>query len=138
MTQRADKARIYNSRKWKKMRERKLEANPLCELCLQRDGRAVAARCVHHKTPIETARTFADMEVLAFNWDNLQALCYDCHSAVHKALRSRSREGHQRAMDARLARFAAKHKPVRSTDTPGGSFFPEGAKIPKSTTPPFR
>ena len=93
MSQKQDKARIYNSKEWRDIRNAKKQRNPLCELCLE-EGITKAADCVHHVIPIETANNFAQMKEIAFRFSNLQSLCYAHHSAVHQQLRSRSKEGH--------------------------------------------
>lgn len=109
MSQKQDKARIYNSAEWHRLREAKLESNPLCERC-EEQGYVVSADCVHHKIPIETARNFEEMKKLAFcGLSGLQSLCYKCHSDIHKAMRSRSKEGHKKASDAALERWIDRH-----------------------------
>lgn len=63
----------YGSR-WSKIRAAYIAAHPLCEQCLA-DGRATAAREVHHKVPLSEGGTNAT--------ENLQALCKSCHSKIH-------------------------------------------------------
>jgi 5-methylcytosine-specific restriction endonuclease McrA len=126
MSQKQDKARIYNSKEWRDIRNAKKQRNPLCELCLE-EGIAKAADCVHHVIPIETANNFAQMKELAFRFSNLQSLCYAHHSAVHQQLRSRSKEGHQRASQAALDRWIAKHD--RPTSNEGPNEKPSGPRL---------
>ena len=59
---------------WKKIRNRYIKLNPLCELCKER-GRFVPAELVHHKVELEDGGTHDD--------DNLQSLCKSCHSRIH-------------------------------------------------------
>ena len=49
---------------------------------------------VHHKKPVESAKTEQEMERLAYNLDgnNLEALCIPCHIKTHKELRSHTKE----------------------------------------------
>ena len=109
MSQKQDKQRIYNSSEWRRLRDAKLEQQPLCERCLEQ-GYYVSARCVHHKVPIETARNYEEMKRLAFcAMSGLQSLCYQCHSDIHKVMNSRSKEGHKRASKASLERWINKH-----------------------------
>jgi 5-methylcytosine-specific restriction protein A len=118
MSQKEDKQRIYNSREWHILREAKLEQEPLCERCKEQ-GLIVSATCVHHKVPIETAHSYADMRALAFcSLAGLQSLCYQCHSDIHKAMRSRSKEGHKAASEAALQRWAAKHEAKGNPNKP--------------------
>jgi len=59
---------------WNKIQKAFLAANPLCELCKQ-DGRLTPSELVHHKRKVRSAGTN--------DWDNLQALCSECHSRYH-------------------------------------------------------
>lgn len=58
-------------------------ANGLCERCA-RMGKLTPARLVHHKIPL-TPNNISDPNI-AVNPDNLEALCYECHDDVHRAL----------------------------------------------------
>lgn len=109
MSQKQDKQRIYNSKEWKLVRNAKLNKDPLCEECKRRD-KWVSATCVHHIIPIETATNYQQMKELAFRFTNLMSLCYQCHSDIHKALNSRSREGHEKASQQALQRWIDKHE----------------------------
>ena len=108
-----DKAEIYNSREWKELRIQKLRANPLCEQCIK-DGEAVgipggyvrSATCVHHVVPIETARTKDEMRRLAFDVNNLRALCFACHARIHKELGSNTAKIVRQRAEARQDRWA--------------------------------
>lgn len=82
--------------------------NPLCQEC-QREGIIKAAQCVHHITPIESAKSTEQMELLAFSVSNLQSLCFECHSAIHKAERSHSRDAHLKREKDRLKQWKSKH-----------------------------
>lgn len=112
MGQREDKQRIYNSPEWKRLRALKLQEEPLCERCLER-GFVESARVVHHIEPIETARSYEQMRRLAIccGTQGLQSLCFQCHSDIHKEMASRTKEGHQRAAQTALDRWAASRKP---------------------------
>ena len=108
-----DKAEIYNSREWHELRTAKLRANPLCERCLAEgkaagvpDGYITSATCVHHRTPIETAKTKDEMRRLAFDMNNLQSLCFACHAKTHKELGSNTRRIVAQRAQARQERWA--------------------------------
>ena len=62
---------------------------------------------VHHKTPVESARTPQEMEQLCFNPANLQALCISCHSKIHREARSHTKESHQQRESDRFERWKA-------------------------------
>ena len=126
MSQKDDKRRIYNSREWIQIRNAKRNANPKCERCVElgkaagvKKGFVSSVQVIHHKIPIETARNFEEMKALAFRWDNLQSLCFKCHSEIHEQLDSRSKEGHKRASQAALDRWIERH------EKPGGHHLSE-------------
>ena len=74
MSRNKDYQRLLNSKRWKELRALKLQQNPLCELC-QAEGYVASAIDIHHKIPVESARTPQEMEALCFNPSNLQSLC---------------------------------------------------------------
>lgn len=72
---------FYKSKQWQKVRDLCIRrAGGLCERCA-REGKIKAAVVAHHKDPI-TRQNIADPSV-TLNLDNLEALCTDCHAAVH-------------------------------------------------------
>ena len=100
-----DKQDIYNSREWQELRIAKLRStNGLCEECLKR-GVTNPARCVHHIVPIETARTKDEMKRLAFDANNLRALCFACHARIHKELGSNTAKIVKQRAEARQDRW---------------------------------
>jgi len=74
---------FYNTSRWRKLRLQKLTKQPLCEMCKER-GIIRLANTVHHIKEISTGNTPYEMEQLAFDYNNLQALCKDCHKEHHK------------------------------------------------------
>jgi 5-methylcytosine-specific restriction endonuclease McrA len=64
--------RIYESARWRKLRHLKLRESPLCALCPSEARRP--ATDVDHILPVQ------EHPELAWNWDNLQSLCHECHS----------------------------------------------------------
>ena len=101
-----DKREIYNSREWQELRIAKLRStNGLCEECLKQ-GIITAARCVHHIVPIETARTKDEMKRLAFDVNNLRALCFACHVRIHKEMGSNTAKIVRQRAEARQDRWA--------------------------------
>lgn len=72
---------FYKTRAWKECRAAYLrKVGGLCELCMDR-GIIRPADIVHHKIHL-TDETARDPKV-ALNFDNLQAVCIDCHNALH-------------------------------------------------------
>lgn len=86
-----DYIKLIHSKKWVKLRNIYLSRHPLCEIC-RRSERLRPATEVHHKKPIETGYTYADKERLAYDVNNLMALCSECHRNEHIAMRSGSNE----------------------------------------------
>lgn len=115
MSRNKDYQRLLNSKRWKQLRMWKLQQNPLCELC-QAEGFVRSAIDVHHKIPVESARTPQEMEQLCFNPLNLQALCISCHAKIHREAKSHTKEAHQQREDERLARWKARHS-ERNTES---------------------
>ena len=60
-------------RAWKRIRDRYVEAHPLCEECMKQ-GRMTQATEVHHILPLSRGGTHDEA--------NLMALCTPCHSAI--------------------------------------------------------
>lgn len=76
------RATAYNNVQWRKMRDTYLHEHPLCEDCLAK-GKVTAATDIHHiKSP------FRNGEInwgLLLNYENLAALCKECHGNRHAA-----------------------------------------------------
>lgn len=76
---------IYQDKRWLKLRNHKRRVSPLCERC-EEMGRVTPMKEVHHKTPFQRGRTKDEIEELAFDWDNLESVCNECHKERHKEL----------------------------------------------------
>ena len=112
MSRDKDYQRLLNSKRWKELRQWKLQQNPLCEIC-KSEGYIRSAIDVHHKIPCETARNVFEMEQLCFSVDNLQALCIPCHQRLHREANSHTKEAHKQRADERLTRWIASHHSKR-------------------------
>lgn len=67
---------FYNSKQWIKCKDGFMKSkNHVCERC------GGLAYIVHHKKHI-TPFNINDPNI-TLSWDNLQALCLNCHNAVH-------------------------------------------------------
>lgn len=84
MKNRHDKeySRLINCSRWRKLRLIKIQNNPLCEQC-EKEGELTLAVHVHHIIPLESATGLAK-EQLAYNYNNLEALCEECHIKAHQ------------------------------------------------------
>lgn len=67
----ANHAKLYNSARWKAVREKQLKIQPLCEVCLNKQINEPATQVDHIK-----AISFGGDPL---NLENLQSLCYKCH-----------------------------------------------------------
>jgi 5-methylcytosine-specific restriction protein A len=70
--------RVYDRRRWRRVRLAQLRAEPLCRLCMDR-GRAEPAQDVDHIKPLADGGEPFDLE-------NLRSLCHPCHSRVTRAM----------------------------------------------------
>lgn len=69
----AERDRFYGSKRWSRMRLYVLSIKPLCEACKRSD-----ARIVHHVIDR------LERPDLAWDLENMQALCSPCHTRLHK------------------------------------------------------
>ena len=90
--------KLLNSKEWNNLRDSILNEKPFCERC-----KTSQSRCVHHIKPVETGTTLEECRNLAFNRENLMALCTRCHSYIHKnELKSNSKETRKQRENARF------------------------------------
>ena len=81
-TERAkDRAEIYASPIWRRLRIGYLMAHPLCEQCLEA-GRTTSAVEVHHRDSFMGYDGTARLQK-AYDPTNLMAICRACHEAEH-------------------------------------------------------
>lgn len=73
---------FYNSKAWKVCRAAYLKQHSLCERCLQK-GEVTPAVIVHHK--IHLNKQNVNDPSITLNFENLEALCLDCHNKHHFA-----------------------------------------------------
>ena len=114
--------RLIQSKRWRALRNAYLTEHPKCEEC-EAQGIYRAANCVHHITPVESARDAEQAEQLCYAWSNLQALCIPCHAAIHKAERSHSRAAHLRREAERHERWKSEHPAPTTSKLPPGAFL---------------
>ena len=103
--------KMINSNKWKLLRAKKLQSNPVCEVC-EANNRSTLATEVHHTVPVESVPHELGMRQLMFDYNNLQSLCHSCHSDAHRRAFSHSKEAIQannrRATERFVDRFLDK------------------------------
>lgn len=69
--------KLYDSTRWRKIRDIVLNEEPLCRLCLK-SGKETAASVVDHIIPHKN-----DLS-LFYSRDNLQGICASCHSGIKR------------------------------------------------------
>ena len=66
--------KLYQSARWRKLREQKLAEDPFCEVCARaKPARITAATIVHHRQPLKRGGD-------PFEWSNLESICASCHN----------------------------------------------------------
>ena len=79
---RKERQMIYNTDRWRKLRASYLMNHPLCERC-QSQGTVREASDVHHKVSFMSTDDQIERESLAYDYDNLESLCRECHNEIH-------------------------------------------------------
>lgn len=105
--------KIMNSQRWQSLRNKTLKERPYCERC-QCKGIQTDAQVIHHIKPIESGHSTEEYKRLAFDPDNLQSLCHQCHADIHrlelgsygnKGSKMRNDDRHQRWLNDMIERF---------------------------------
>lgn len=76
------RSRLYNTARWKRVRRRHLQDNPLCVECMNNGRGPIAASVVDHRRRVNDGADFWDAS-------NYQSMCKPCHD------RKRGRESHE-------------------------------------------
>ena len=104
MSKDANYIKLINTAHWKRLRLKKLHAQPLCECCKGKD-KITPATEVHHITPVESVTTIEQMEILMFDYNNLMSLCSNCHHAIHAGMFTHTKENVKKANERRTRKF---------------------------------
>ena len=72
-----ERQKFYNSQRWEAVRAEKLRKDPFCEEC-RKGGTLIKATVVDHIVEIKDGGSELDI-------DNLQSLCWSCHSRMRRA-----------------------------------------------------
>lgn len=80
----AERRKIYNSERWRRLRSLKFADNPLCEQCLNKDT-ITPAEDIHHIVSFMSTDDPSQRRFLAYDYDNLQSLCKQCHQKIHNS-----------------------------------------------------
>lgn len=77
-----ERQRVYQSGKWKPIRDAYIASHPLCEDCLAA-GVTTVAEDVHHIRSFMEVPEGWQRDALAYDWENLVSLCRACHRKRH-------------------------------------------------------
>ncbi len=86
--------RLIHSKRWSQLSKAYKRAHPFCEECMKHGIWDQPSEEVHHVQPIGSGKTWGEMESLAFDVGNLEALCHDCHARIHQRMRRERSRGH--------------------------------------------
>lgn len=78
----AERRKVYNSERWRKLRAWKFACSPLCEICLSK-GAITPAEDIHHIVSFMSTNDPDQRIFLAYDYDNLMSLCKKCHQRIH-------------------------------------------------------
>jgi len=74
--------KIYQDKKWIKIRDVRRMKNPLCEVCLSK-GLTEPTTEIHHIIPFSEGLNPFEVNILAFSYENTISLCTKCHKQTH-------------------------------------------------------
>jgi 5-methylcytosine-specific restriction endonuclease McrA len=93
--------KLLNSKRWAEVKRLVWQrAGGLCERCKREgiaagilpDGYITPGVDCHHKRPVESARDEEEMRRLAYDVNNIELLCVDCHIKTHQEMRSHTKD----------------------------------------------
>ena len=85
--------RFYKDITWMDCSDSYRKAHPLCERCLKKHVISPSEE-THHK--IKLTPENIDRPEIVLNWDNLEALCRDCHKKEHGQERKEKKQKNRR------------------------------------------
>ena len=101
--------KLINTTKWRQLRLKKLQTQPLCECdeC-KANGKITPATEVHHVIAVESVTSIEQMEALMYEFSNLMSVSHECHVKIHQEMFSHSKVNVQNANKRRSQRFIDK------------------------------
>ena len=68
---------------WRRLSKAYMMCHPLCEMCEEK-GLVTPARDIHHVLSVfDYGLSDNERMKRLLDWDNLKALCRDCHNEIH-------------------------------------------------------
>ncbi len=126
--------KLLNSKRWKELRRQYLQAHPLCERC-EAEGYVRSAVDLHHVVPVETGETQQEMERLAFDVNNLRALCIPCHIATHKEMGKGTKDNRKEREEQRQARWMERIRAMSQPQNPAAPDFVQESSDSEISSP---
>ncbi|MBF0577728.1 HNH endonuclease signature motif containing protein [Dysgonomonas sp. GY617] len=110
MSKDANYIKLINTTRWRQLRLKKLQAQPLCECdeCTANE-KITPATEVHHIVPVESVNNIEQMETLMFAFKNLMSVSHECHVKIHQEMFSHSKVNVKKANEKRTKRFIDKY-----------------------------
>lgn len=81
-----ENVKMYNCKRWDRVRKAKVRDCPLCEECLK-IGKTTPTALVHHIKPWQLGQSEEERDYLQFDYDNLLSVCHECHNEIHHKLK---------------------------------------------------
>ena len=79
-----ERKKFYNSKQWLLIRDEKLHADPLCEMCLNDICEKVTpATQIHHQRSFMEGKSDVEKWQIFLDWKNLLSICDVCHGKIH-------------------------------------------------------
>lgn len=78
------RVRLYNNKKWKRLRSGYLIYHPLCQKCLEKDIVKSATDVHHINSPFDDGLTEDERIGRLLDPNNIMALCKECHGTLHR------------------------------------------------------
>lgn len=101
-TKKQDRAKYYGNQQWRNLRLIYKQSHPLCEECLKNDI-IVPASDIHHKlSPFDPNIGEMERWKRLLDYDNLTALCKDCHGKLHANEQKVKRNNKKEKQDTKI------------------------------------
>ena len=114
--------RLLNRKKWFITKDFVWKrAQGCCELCRKEGivtGSMQSTLDCHHIIPVESGRTFTEMERLCYDVNNIQLLCVKHHIQVHQEMLSHTKEKVKENKERARRRFLEANDPNWKPDEP--------------------
>ena len=98
---------FYKSKSWKVARNKCLQKNPICEICIQ-TGKTTAAITVNHIEPLRKIIMSGAQSISEMTWselkkstsqDNLESLCLECHGIEESEMIKREKNQERKELN---------------------------------------